>query len=517
MFAHKANEQAAGFETENDIQSFVNAKPKIPLHLRIRTRLILLISLAVFITEILIFVPSIASMQQRWLINKHEALQPFGLMLTDKHDTSVDANVRKSILKATGALAISIVSNDGSTVDLSLDSKIPVVERTINLNTFTETDAILAAITTLFRKTGKTLQVIGPIKGTDSNLAVVIPNTVLRNTLIEFTWHFALISLTIALMAAMIIYLVIYELLVRPLKDIYMNMLDFVMEPDNPSRIIVPGARRDEVGIAQRQVAAIESVLQQNYARQKHLADLGLAVSKINHDMRNVLASAHLMSDHLAEVKDPVVQSLAPKLIRTINRAINYTQSIIAYGRAQEQPPQRRRILLRRLVEDVRETLAVPGRDEVDIRNFVPEDFEIDADNEQLHRVITNLCRNAVQAMTANDNNWDCAVKEITITAGHIGTTAIIDVEDTGPGLPPRAKEHLFAPFRGSAHRDGIGLGLAICLELVRAHGGTIKLLEDGKPGTHFEIRIPDLPASLVEWRRKKRSGGGSSRFIEES
>jgi len=509
MVAYKADEGLKDFETAKSIKSLIPDQPKVPVYQRIRIRLILLICLAVFITEILVFVPSIASMQHRMLEKKHDSLQTISLILTDHYREGIDNNLRKSILKATGTLAISVINKDGSVIELVTNGYRPPVDQVIDLAQFTEMDAILAAFGTLLNNKQKTLKLIGPITGTDRSLAIVTSSRVLRYMLIEFTWHFALISLTIAIMAAMLIYLIIYELLVRPMQGIYMNMLDFVMEPDNPARIIVPEERRDEVGVTQRRIAAIEGALQQNYVRQKHLADLGLAVSKINHDMRNVLASAQLLSDHLAAVDDPVVQRLAPKLVRTIDRAITYTQSIIAYGRAQEQPPQRRRLLLRRLVEDVQESLAVPGKDDVEIRNFVPEDFEIDADSEQLHRVITNLCRNAVQAMTSVDNDWDCAVKQITITAGHIGTTAIIDVEDTGPGLPERAKEHLFAPFQGSTHRDGIGLGLAICLELVRAHGGTIKLLKDDKPGTHFEIRIPDLPASLIDWRQRKRSGNG--------
>jgi len=508
MVADETNKGGVDFGTEKNIQSFVNAQPRIPIYQRIRTRLILWISLVVLVTEILTFIPSIAGMQHHLLEKKYEMLQAISLTLVERYSNAVDDSLGKNILKATGALAISVINKDGSRINLITGSYRPVVERTVNLGKFTETDAILAAFVTLLDSKSKTLQLIGPVKGTDSNLVVIIPSVMLRHTLIEFTWHFALISLTVAIMTAVLIYFIVYKLLVRPIQGVYMNILDFVMEPDNPSRIIVPEERHDEVGMTQRRIAAIEGALQQNYVRQKHLADLGLAVSKINHDMRNVLASAQLMSDYLVEVKDPVVQRLAPKLIRTIDRAVNYTQSIIAYGRAQEQTPQRQRLSLRRLVEDVQETLAVSGKDEVEFRNFVPEDFEIDADSEQLHRIITNLCRNAVQAMTTGDNNWgDCGIKQITITAGYIGATAIIDVEDTGPGLPLKAREHLFAPFQGSTRRDGVGLGLAICLELVRAHGGTIKLLEDGKPGTHFEIRIPDLPVSLMDWQQKKRSG----------
>jgi len=181
----------------------------------------------------------------------------------------------------------------------------------------------------LLNRGGKTLQLIGPVAVRGYSLAITMSNAAQQHLLIRYTWNFALISLTIAIMASILIYLIIYELMVRPMRSIYMNMLDFVIEPDNPSRIIVPEARRDKLGITQRRITAIEGVLQQNFVRQKHLADLGLAVAKINHDMRNVLASAQLLSDYLAKVKDPAVQRLAPKLIRTIDRAISITPRVL--------------------------------------------------------------------------------------------------------------------------------------------------------------------------------------------
>ncbi len=99
--------------------------------------------------------------------------------------------------------------------------------------------------------------------------------------------------------------------------------------------------------------------LQKMLGEQKHLADLGLAVSKINHDMRNILASAQLLSDRLRGVRDPAVQAFAPKLLRALDRAVSYSEGVLAYGRTQEAPPSRRRLRLRQLVDEVQELLGV--------------------------------------------------------------------------------------------------------------------------------------------------------------
>src|SRR5918997_785203 len=128
------------------------------------------------------------------------------------------------------------------------------------------------------------------------------------------------------------------------------------------------------------------------------LAALGLAVSKINHDLRNLLASAQLFSDRLAGLPDPTVQRFAPKLMRALERAIDFCQSTLSYGRAQEAPPERRLLALQPLVEEVRETLGVGPDSNVQWISSVERDLRIDADPDQLFRVLVNMGRNALQA-----------------------------------------------------------------------------------------------------------------------
>jgi signal transduction histidine kinase len=278
------------------------------------------------------------------------------------------------------------------------------------------------------------------------------------------------------------------------------SMLRFAADPASPNAVIKPQQREDEIGVAERELASMQSELQSTLRGQKRLADLGLAVSKINHDMRNILASAQLMSDSISHVEDPMVQRFAPKIIRTLDRAVNYTNDVMSYGKANEQVPDRRRVILPTLIDDVEDLLGLDGSDDIVLSTNVPADLEVDADPEQLFRVLMNLCRNAVQAMAADDS--PSTVKRLSISAARMGTTVIISVEDTGPGLPATARENLFSAFKGSARHGGTGLGLAIAHELITAHGGSIELREGRAVGTHFEIRMPDAPVSLEANRR---------------
>jgi signal transduction histidine kinase len=269
-------------------------------------------------------------------------------------------------------------------------------------------------------------------------------------------------------------------------------MVAFSAAPDDGSRIIAPTGRADEIGVAEEHLAAMQEALQGTLREQRHLADLGLAVSKINHDLRNMLAAAQLISDRLSQIADANVQRFAPQLIAALDRAIAYCQSTLAYGRAREAAPARRLVALGRLVDEVAAVLGLPGNDGIAFDNRVPADLEVDADPEQLFRVLVNLCRNAVQAMDGAPG--PAVVRRLTVDGRRDDGDVAIEVADTGPGVPERARAHLFRAFEGAARPGGTGLGLAIAAELVRAHGGSIALIDKPGAGATFRIVIPDRP-----------------------
>jgi signal transduction histidine kinase len=232
------------------------------------------------------------------------------------------------------------------------------------------------------------------------------------------------------------------------------------------------------------------------------LAALGLAVSKINHDLRNLLASAQLFSDRLSSLPDPHVQRFSPKLMRALERAIAFCESTLSYGRAQEPPPDRREVALESLVEEVRETLGIEPGVHVRWISAVERGLVADADPDQLFRILLNLARNAVQALESRDT-LDPGRDQVRITGRREGAVVVIEVSDTGPGVSVRAREHLFEAFQSSTRTGGSGLGLAIAAELVRAHGGEIRLVE-GTIGATFCLTIPDRAVELVVRRNER-------------
>jgi signal transduction histidine kinase len=238
--------------------------------------------------------------------------------------------------------------------------------------------------------------------------------------------------------------------------------------------------------------------------QKNRLAALGLAVSKINHELRNLLGSAQLISDRLLSLPDPGVQRFAPKLVRALERAIAFCQSTLSYGRLQEPPPERHPILLEPLVEEVHETLGLGPGAPIRWISAVERGLIVEADYDQLFRILLNLARNAVQALesrTALDPNRD----QIRITGRREGAVVVIEVSDTGPGFSERARAHLFEAFQSST-RGGTGLGLAIAAELVRAHGGDIRLV-DGTIGATLRVSIPDRAVELSARRGARAQG----------
>jgi signal transduction histidine kinase len=367
-----------------------------------------------------------------------------------------------------------------------------------NVMTF---DSIVDAFMLMFDGTAgkKVMRVVGPAPMGGDYIEIVLDEAPLRKALLRYSVDLLLISLLISGITAALVYLTLHYTFVRPMRRITANMMAFRADPENPARIIAASARVDEIGVAERELASMQNELASMLHQKSRLAALGLAVSKINHDLRNLLGSAQLISDRLASLPDPGVQRFAPKLMRALERAIAFCQSTLSYGRAQEPPPERKPILLGPLVEEVHETLGLGADAPIRWITAVERDLVVEADHDQLFRILLNLARNAVQALesrAARDPGRD----QIRITGRREGAVVVIEVSDTGPGFSEKAQAHLFEAFQGSTRAGGAGLGLAIAAELVRAHGGDIRLVE-GTIGATVRFTIPDRAVELSAHR----------------
>jgi signal transduction histidine kinase len=466
-------------------------------------KLLVLTILFVMIAEVLIYVPSVSQFRLNWLNDRLAAARTAALVLYAAPSGMVPEDLTRDILSNIGAQAV--VMKTGQTRRLLAMSEMPAeIHRDFDMRDVTLWDAIRGAYHGLTDPRDAVLRIVGAAPRDGEYLEILMPNAPLQRAMLRFSTNVLIVSLIISASTLTLLYLALHFLFVRPMRRITRNIMAFRADPENPSRTIRVSKRNDEIGVTERELASMQSNLTSMLHQRSRLAALGLAVSKINHDLRNMLASAQLVSDQLSTVRDPRVQRFTPKLLRALERAIEFCQSTLSYGRAQEAPPDRRMVALEPLVEDVRENLGLQGQDNIGWIVSIERGIELDADHEQMFRVLLNLARNAVQALEARAPN-NALRDQVRITGRREGGVVVIEVADTGPGFSPRAREHLFEAFSGSTRPGGTGLGLAIAAELIRAHGGEIRLVE-GTIGATFRLTIPDQAVDLDAWREERAS-----------
>jgi signal transduction histidine kinase len=451
-------------------------RPRLSRRLGLSGKLLLLTIPLVMIAEILIYVPAIANFRMNRLNDRLAAANTAALVLDAAPSGLVPETLARQILGSIGARAVAIKM--GQQRRLLASAGLPsAIDHDVDMRSLTVWSAIVDSFEIMLESGNEAIRVIGPTPGGGQFIEVVIDEAPLRLAMYRFSRNVLLVALVIAIVTAAMVYLALHFLFVRPMRRLTANLVDFHENPESSARIIVPSHRGDEIGVAERELSDMQRDLVSMLHQKSRLAALGLAVSKINHDLRNLLASSQLLSDQLSSVPDPRVQRFAPKLMRSLERAIAFCQSTLSYGRAQEASPDRRMMLIEPVVAEVRESAGLASDASISWINAIERGLTIDADPDQLFRVLLNLVRNAAQALEGRTRS-DAATMQIRITGRREGAVAIVEVSDTGPGVPERARDHLFEAFQTSGRPGGSGLGLAIAAELVRAHGGDIHLVE---------------------------------------
>ncbi len=455
-------------------------------------RFLMLTIIFVMLAEVLIFVPSVARFREDYLLNRLERAQIASLSLLA--NDMIDANLEAELLKNAGVM--NVVLRRDEVRQLILSSPIPQpIEETFDLRNPGALALIGDAMRTLAYPGNRVIRVIGnPVQDAGLLIEVTTETAPLRAAMVEYGVRILILSAVISVFTAALLFFAVRLLLVRPIRGVVEAMKSYAEAPEDARRIIEPTAGVLELREAETALQALQTDLTTALRQKERLAQLGGAVAKVSHDLRNILTTAQLFADRIESSADPAVKRMAPKLLDSIGRAVNLCEATLAFGKAEEPPPMLSRVPLARIVEDVVESERLAsGSHDISFSEDVPATLAVRCDPEQFHRILTNLVRNARQAIVAGGKPG-----EIRVQASETDAEWEITVTDTGPGLPPKARENLFRAFQGGARKGGSGLGLAIAAELVRGHGGRLDLLETGPEGTSFAIRLPKTLAAFA-------------------
>jgi signal transduction histidine kinase len=448
-------------------------------------RFLILTALFVMLAEILIFVPSVARFREDYIRSRLERAQIASLSLLAAGDM-IDEKVEGELLANAEVYNVVLRRDEARQLVLSSPIRQPI-EATYDMRDPSAWELIRDAIHCLLLSENRVMRVIGdPVKQAGMLIEVTMDTDPMRAAMIDYGVRILGLSAVISILTAGLLFLAVGRMLVAPIRRVVGNMSAYAEAPEDARRFIEPQSTVVELREAEEALQDLQKQLTSALRQKERLAQLGGAVARISHDLRNILTTAQLMSDRIEMSKDPTVARAAPKLITAIGRAVSLCEATLTFGKAEEPPPTLTRFMLSGLVEEIVEGERIAGDGLVDYVTDIAPAMTLRADREQLYRVLSNLTRNARQAIEATGRPGT-----IEIGAGEEEGGWWIRVGDTGPGLPQKTREHLFEPFHAGNRKGGTGLGLAIAAELIKGHGGWLDLVKSDENGTEFMAHLP--------------------------
>ena len=452
-------------------------------------RFLMLTIVFVMLAEVLILVPSLARFRYDYLNERLQRAQIASLAVLAGPNLSLGPDLAKELLDTASVISIALRRDDLRV--LVLRSTLPsAVGRIVDLRDDNFRYLISDSFDTMFNGQDRLVRVIGlPVKSGGDLIDVVLVETPLHEAMWEYFYNILRLSLLISGVTAGLLFWAVQRLIVRPINRVIFSMRAFKDAPDNDN-FITPTAGINELYEAEETLHDMQQQINASFKERRRLANLGGAVSKISHDLRNILTTTQLLADRMEISKDPQVQKTVPKLMTTLSRAVSLCESTLRYGRAEERQPELGYFSVAEIIDDIFEdeklSLGVGESGQIVFAHDIDRAVQIFADREQLYRVLLNLIRNARQVLEQGKK-----AGQIDVRIEDNAAAWLIEVSDDGPGLPAKALDNLFKPFEGGARRGGTGLGLAISAELIKGHGGMLDLVKSDNTGVIFRISLP--------------------------
>jgi len=463
------------------------------------SRLLLLTAGFVLLADLFILAPALSSFQERWLLDRIRRAEIAAGAVDVAPDNFVPSRLAERLLNSAGVTAVAIKEEGRRRLVLAPASPMETTPDFTDLRRGRIGGWLVAPWKTLFGSDDRMIRAIAsPCCRSAEFVEIVTPAGPLKAALWDYLLRIFALSVVISVIAGGAIYAALAAFIVRPMRRITASIERFRADPEDAEAPEASG-RHDEIGRVEEELARMQEEVREALRSRARLAALGEAVAKINHDLRNMLTSAQMASDRLAGSADPTVAQALPRLERALDRALSLTRDVLNYGKSAEAAPEVATVSLRAAVDAAAEDAGLSPAG-VALHTRIARTVQIDADPEQLHRILLNLLRNARQAIESQERTTGA----VTVSAERTDAEAVVRVADDGPGIPDKVRSRLFRPFAGSGRAGGAGLGLAISRELAEAHGGTVELVETGAEGSAFELRLPQRRAPAKKRGKRK-------------
>jgi len=458
---------------------------------RLSGKLLLMTIGFVMLAELVIFIPSATTFRQDWLSDRAQQAGLLAQALAGVPDYEASEILTNQFMNDTDVIMLSAKRDGMSEFMLGQPPEATGVEM-IDLRKQSRLPLFRDAFRTFFGSSKGSLRVLvmSPVEGQDA-LEFIVPKAKLQWDMRDYAKRIAGLSLAIAVITGLMIYLAMLFMIIRPIEKLANGLADFRQDPEKRRSNVPPSDRKDEIGQLQREFFDMKQGVRASFRQRERLATLGMAVAKINHDLRNVLASASLISDRLAGDQDERISKMGARLTRAVDRGIKLTSEVLNFSLSGQDEADLGVVRISLLIgEAAGDTLGSFGTGvrRISFTNNIPSELIVTADKDHTYRIFHNLFRNAAQAMAKMPE--DDAVRHLTVEAIPAGDHISILVKDTGPGLPDKAKDNLFKAFASASGRGSTGLGLTISKDLAREQGGDIVLETTSNEGTVFAVSL---------------------------
>ena len=448
----------------------------------------------VMLAELVLFLPSATLFRQTYLTERAQQAGHLALALDGVPDYEGSAMLSQKFMEDTDVIMVAIKREGMTQLLLGMPPSDPdATFEAVDLRDARRLPLFRYAVKDFFSDGEGYYRVISdPIMDDQGLIEIVLSKASVKTALRDFFERIFWLSLAIAVITGTLIYLALAAMIVRPIQKLASGLADFREDPDKRRGNLKPSARRDEIGQLEREFFDMKQGVRASFRQRERLASLGMAVAKINHDLRNVLTSAQLVSDRIAMDKDERIAGMGERLVRAVDRGVRLCTDVLNYSNAKDEQLEIKEVRIALLIGEIAgDVLGQFGRGPTAINfiNKIPSELSVRVDADHTYRIIHNLFRNAGQALQSM--NAVDAKRQITVSSEVDEGQVKLRITDTGPGLPKRAIDNLFKAFASSSGHGSTGLGLTISKDLATDQGGDLELGYTGETGTEFVLTLP--------------------------